>query len=150
VWASFSESLVSSSNSIRTKPFCRVCEGAVRDEHRKADATQAIVVSECEFDTLIVLWSEIPTIADVIDDAMTSGRGGEYTSTSATGVRCVQRRERPRWDANSRMRSDKSHLRQTCISLYHHRSRRHCPPLKMRISLVPIRPRNPGDIEDIC
>src|SRR5712691_1647205 len=65
---------------------------------------------------------------------MTSGRGGECASMSATGVRYVQRRERPRCDADARMR--KRHLRQTCTSLYHQDSRHHSPPCKMRISLV--------------
>src|SRR5712691_264962 len=65
---------------------------------------------------------------------MTSGRGGECASMSATGVRCAQRRERPRWDADARIRD--RHLRQTCTSLYHQHSRRHSPPCRMRTSLV--------------
>ena len=40
----------------------------IRDGHREADATHAVVVSEGKFDTFFILWSEISILVDVIDD----------------------------------------------------------------------------------
>src|SRR3984957_4206261 len=52
--------------------------------------------------------------------SMTSGRGGECASMSATGVPYIQTRERSKYDVEPRMMFLRVHLRQTWASLYHH------------------------------